>query len=232
VTLVLLVVLACSIIVLASRLKNEETLRKRENEIRDVMVREMNHRLRNLVTTIQSLAFQSQMMLQQRRDVSEESKALVSETYTNFEQKLVALGHSMAIVFRADDRADLEEILRTTLSGFVPTSRFQLLGPALQLKSNCLMGLNLVIHELATNASKYGAWSNATGRVVLSWEIAGTSELVMDWVEEGGPPVVQPSRRGFGTSLIGGLALGRLHGSTNVEFRPEGVTCEIKLPLT
>ena len=93
----------------------------------------------------------------------------------------------------------------------------------------------MALQELGTNAVKYGALSNETGRVKIGWSIlrqAGGPRLEMIWQETGGPPVVEPSRRGFGTRLIERSLAQELHGDVNIAFMPSGVVCTINAPLT
>jgi two-component sensor histidine kinase len=92
----------------------------------------------------------------------------------------------------------------------------------------------MAVHELCTNAVKYGAFSNDTGRVAVTWEIYGAAEdrrLRLCWVESGGPPVTAPSNRGFGTRLIERGLAADLGGSAEIEFRPGGVVCTVEAPL-
>lgn len=233
-TLLIIVLLGSVILLLVAKLRHAEELRHREHEMQETMMREMGHRLRNFVVTVQSLAFQSQIAVQRREDMTECCRRYLQDYYTEFDKKLVALGSSMAVVFRPDEHGAIKDVLSQTMSGFATSNRYEIIGPNLSLRSDCLVAVNLVIHELATNATKYGAFSNTTGHVILSWEVDNhnrRSVLIMDWIEEGGPPVTPPARTGFGSLLIGSLALGHLRGMTNLEYRPEGVTCHIELPL-
>lgn len=233
-TLLIMVLLGSVILLLVAKLRHAEELRHREHEIQETMVKEMGHRLRNFVVTVQSLAFQSHMSVQRRDDIKDCCRKFVNEFYAEFDKKLVALGSSMAVVFRHADHGELKEVLLTTLRGFASPDRFEIMGRDLMLRSECVVALNLVIHELCTNAAKYGALSNTTGQVTLSWEVIDRNHreiLIMDWVEEGGPPVVPPTRNGFGSLLINNLALGHLKGKTQVEYLPSGLICHIELPL-
>jgi two-component sensor histidine kinase len=99
-------------------------------------------------------------------------------------------------------------------------------GPSLDLSPKQALALSLALHELATNAAKYGALSTSEGRVELRWETeSGTLQL--HWRESGGPEVVPPSRRGFGSRLLEGGLFRDLDGDTNLKFAPDGVCCSM-----
>ena len=94
--------------------------------------------------------------------------------------------------------------------------------------------LGLALHELATNAAKYGAFSVPEGRVEIAWKVQGGADprrLILDWTEHGGPPVAEPERRGFGRSLIERSVAYELDGSAELTFAPAGVRCHIEVPL-
>ena len=93
------------------------------------------------------------------------------------------------------------------------------------------VGLSMVLHELATNAVKYGALSVTPGSLTVSWRRSGVNRLILEWREAGGPPVRPPARRGFGTRFIGGAIGGELGGQVEHEFARDGVRCRIETPL-
>ena len=102
------------------------------------------------------------------------------------------------------------------------------------LPSEMTLTLGLVLHELATNAAKYGAFSVPEGRVEIVWALRGEaaeSRLILDWSETGGPPVQEPARRGFGRSLIERSVAYELDGSAELTFTPAGVRCHVEVPL-
>ena len=105
-------------------------------------------------------------------------------------------------------------------------------GPDVDLAPNDALSLGLAVHELATNATKYGALSVPTGRVEVHWELTASDRVLVCWRELGGPPVAQEKRkRGFGTELIERIVAAELGGGVTLEFRPGGVYCELTLPV-
>jgi two-component sensor histidine kinase len=107
-------------------------------------------------------------------------------------------------------------------------------GPGVRLPARVAINLGLVVHELATNAAKYGALSVPTGRVTVGWSLAGTEggpELRFTWSEAGGPPVEPPKRKGFGTRLIERSLGGELNGRVELDYRPTGFEAHIAVPL-
>jgi two-component system CheB/CheR fusion protein len=106
-------------------------------------------------------------------------------------------------------------------------------GPSVSLSPNQVMTVSLGMHELTTNAVKYGALSNATGKVSINWRVldfGSARHLAVEWVERGGPPVLQPSKRGFGSRLLERMTASE-GGSATRTFEPEGLSCTLKLPL-
>jgi two-component sensor histidine kinase len=105
-------------------------------------------------------------------------------------------------------------------------------GPAARLAPNVALALSMGLHELATNALKYGALSNAEGRVTLSWTYDPETRMLDGaWVESGGPPVVEPTRKGFGSRLIERSLRGELKGQAAMDYRPEGLRCLLNARL-
>jgi len=107
--------------------------------------------------------------------------------------------------------------------------RFVLDGPPVRLSPRPALSLSMALHELATNAVKYGALSRPGGQILLSWSVdyAAVPRLTLSWIERGGPPVETPTRRGFGSRLIERGLAAELSGEARIEFRPEGVVCTI-----
>jgi two-component sensor histidine kinase len=107
-------------------------------------------------------------------------------------------------------------------------------GPDLHLPPQTILSVAMAVHELCTNAIKYGSLSNQNGTVNLSWQVDEQNDrqmLTINWVEVGGPPVAPPSRRGFGTRLIERGLSGEFGGTARLEFLPAGVTCVIEAPV-
>jgi two-component sensor histidine kinase len=111
------------------------------------------------------------------------------------------------------------------------TERFALSGPAVWIAPRAALALALALHELGTNAAKYGALSSERGRVSIAWRETEEGRLVLDWKEEGGPPVTAPARRGFGSRLIEQGLAGDLGGKARLAFEPDGLRCTIDAAL-
>ena len=125
--------------------------------------------------------------------------------------------------------ATLEELLRVQLAPFggLAGGRFSANGPTVNLHPRAMQSLGLVIHELATNATKHGALSVESGTVAIEWANE-SPEVCMTWREQGGPPVRPPERTGFGQTVFGRLA-GSLEGRIETDFRPEGFFCAVRM---
>jgi two-component sensor histidine kinase len=183
----------------------------------EVMAREMRHRVGNIMQLVQAIA-----------QMTARSSADLTQFMPRFEGRMRAL--SEAHHLSSGNRqmpSDVETLLRILLSAYDP-ERLLLSGPAVSLDGEAAPRLALVIHELATNAAKYGALSLSHGVVKIEWRLRpGTLEL--DWHEEGGPPVSPPTRRGFGTRLISAtLSPG---GTAELNYPPEGLRCHLRLTV-
>jgi two-component sensor histidine kinase len=132
--------------------------------------------------------------------------------------------------------ASVADLVRTQLAPFAEaaSSRVEVSGPRLELKPNAVHSLTLALHELATNAAKYGALSVPEGCVVIGWEVSGpeTAEgrFRMTWREKGGPPVSQPARKGFGHVVISEMVGSSLHGDVTLDYAREGLQWAIDTP--
>ena len=167
-------------------------LRMLEQENR-LLSREIAHRARNYVSLVQTLARQSLKSKLSRDD------------YDSFEARLVALGRSVTISLPgSEDAPTVELVVKASIEPLLGTasSRVEIQGPRVQLLPEDVTTLSMSVHELTTNACKYGALSNSQGRVSVSWvQPQGKDIVIIDWIERGGPPVVEPTRQGFGTKL-------------------------------
>jgi two-component sensor histidine kinase len=132
--------------------------------------------------------------------------------------------------------APLAEVADETLRAFRGGvgQRFLVTGPDLWLPPRLTLAFTMALHELATNAAKYGALSNDAGRILLNWEIVGgapPTRFVLRWEEVGGPPVTEPARRGFGTRLIERALAVEAGGTAAIAFRRRGVVFTLEAPL-
>lgn len=188
-----------------------------------LLLDELNHRVKNTLATVQSVAAQTL----RRTERVEDARA-------TFEARLVALSQAHDLLTRDNWRgASLRDLLAAELAphGGAAEHRVLAAGPDVWLAPNTAVAMGMAFHELATNAAKYGALSNASGRVVVIWTGDDQSSLELVWREEGGPPVTPPTRKGFGSRLIlSGLAH-QLGGNVILEFPPDGVQCVMHIPL-
>lgn len=203
--------------------------RKRAEAQQDILHHELGHRLKNTLALVQAIATQT---LRNVTDVDAAREALSA--------RLVAMGKAHDILLSGEsESAGMEAVLRGALSIHDDggPQRFRLSGPDLAVGPKAALSLALMAHELATNAVKYGALSVPEGSVVLRWEVesrgGGTGDAVIHllWREQGGPPVVEPSRKGFGTRLIERGLVGAIGGAVTLAYPESGVTCTVTAPL-
>ena len=198
------------------------TERKRQERHRELLVNELNHRVKNTLTTVQSFALQT---LRNAASLAEGRKA--------FDARLIALSKAHDVLVRENwEAAELRQIVTEALAAHAEPdgSRLTIDGPDLRMRPTAALAISMALHELATNAIKHGALSNGSGTVDLAWKIENNFELC--WTERGGPAVATPSRRGFGTRLIQ-QGLPHEFGGADVDLRfaSEGVVCVIRAPL-
>ena len=198
--------------------------RKRAEQHREMLINELNHRVKNTLATVQSIASQT------LRNAS-----TMQEAKTGLEARLFALARVHDVLTEESwEGANLREILTNAVAPFQGegAERFRCHGPEVRLPPKMALAFAMALQELATNAVKYGALSNASGEVGITWVIDKSGRLQLRWTESGGPPVLTPTRRGFGTRLIErGLADG-LNGDVKLHFAPLGLVCTIEALLT
>jgi PAS domain S-box-containing protein len=199
---------------------------KKAEEHQQLLINELNHRVKNTLATVQSIASQSLR-----------NAGTASEARDAVEGRLFALSRAHDVLTRENwDGAYLREVVQEAIAPFQGHghSRFDLHGQDVRLPPRIALAVAMALQELGTNAVKYGALSNPTGRIAISWSItkqAGGMKLELAWKEKGGPPVVEPSRRGFGTRLIERSLAQELNGDVTIAFAPTGVVCTIHAPL-
>ncbi len=192
------------------------------NEHRDRLINELNHRVKNTLVTIQSLALQT---LRRAPTTGDAAEAL--------DGRIMALSNAHNVLTQENwTGADLGAIVQRAIQPFiVDRERIDLVGPEVRLTPKISLALALVIHELATNAVKYGALSNATGRVAVVWSLSDTGVLRLEWFERGGPRVSQSCATGFGSTFIQGV-IADLAGTAHQDLDPIGVHWTLEIPLT
>ena len=200
------------------------TERKLAEERQRLLVNELNHRVKNSLATVQAIAAQSLAA----EDVPAEARA-------RFIERLIALARANDVLVKENwEGADLEAIVRQVASPYAGQGdgqRFAVSGPAVHLGPNVATAMALALHELATNAAKYGALSRPEGQVALNWAIEDGG-FRLTWRERGGPAVSPPTRTGFGTRLIQRGLANELRAQVSLDYAPEGLTCTLTAPLT
>ena len=198
--------------------------RRRYSDQRTVLIQELNHRVRNSLATVQSIAAQSFRYTETREAFQQ-----------TFEARLMALAKTHDLLTKGDwETASLRELLIAELEpyGGKESSRFILNGRDVELRSAVALAFGLVFHELATNAVKYGALSVPSGSIEIAWEIdAVDHRLRWHWIETGGPPVKKPTRTGMGSKVIEKGLMHGFGGEARIDFNPSGVQCSIEVPL-
>lgn len=194
--------------------------RLEESEARQrLLLSEMTHRVKNILATVMAIATQTGR--------SAASLAAFSET---FEARVMALSKTHDLLTgQGWERADLREVLETELGpyGGPDGRRLTLTGEPVSLDASAAVNLALVVHELATNAAKYGAYAG-DGSVALAWRRDEDGAVVMDWREDGGPPVAAPVAPGFGSRLIKRLLTGDLQGAFDADYRKTGLVARLR----
>ena len=199
--------------VMGTMLDITEEVQARERQA--LLMAELNHRVKNNLATVQSIALQT----------ARRAPDLASFVAT-FEGRILALARTHDVLTAAAwTSADLRLLLARELSTF--SDRLRLEGPHVQLSPTQALAVGLLAHELATNAAKYGAWSAPSGLIEVVWSVGAGGRLTLSWRESGGPPVSPPERAGFGSRLIQRLVTGDLAGEVRVDYAPAGLRCEL-----
>lgn len=205
-------------IVGASKTAHDISAKKEAERLQTVLVGELNHRVKNVLATVMAIARQTLG----RDDVD---KASVE----TFEARLSSMARAHDLLIHGQwEQAELTAVIAQALSPY-PKDRFEISGPAIKLAPRAVVSISLALHELATNAAKYGALSVAEGRVAITWslETGKTDHLKLRWQESGGPIVKPPTRKGFGSRLIESLLAAELGGKVQVSYEPSGLICEV-----
>jgi len=197
------------------------------SEQQRILNRELSHRLKNTLAVVQAIASQT---LRNVTDVEAAKEALAA--------RLIALGKAHDILLSGEaEGADFRAVLASALAihDDRQPDRFRISGPSIELGAKAALSLALMLHELATNAVKYGALSVPAGHVTVAWEIvdeAGEATVRLTWREAGGPRVVPPARKGFGSRLIERGLVGAVGGVVRLDYDPAGLVCRLVAPLS
>jgi PAS domain S-box-containing protein len=207
-------------IVGASKIARDITERKRTEAQVVVLAREAEHRAKNVLATVQATVHLSQA------DTPDGLKQAI-------EGRIQALAnvHSLFVETRWMG-AELRTLVTQELAAYCQEGepRVRIVGPSVLLDSNMAQAIAVSLHELATNAAKYGALSVPDGHVHVEWSRGAGERLVLRWTETGGPPVKPPARNGFGTRVMESMIRGQLKGELRFDWRAEGLACEVALP--
>jgi PAS domain S-box-containing protein len=203
-------------IVGASKIARDITEQKRSQERIATLAREAEHRSKNVLASVQAAVNLS------RADTSEDLKKAI-------EGRIQALAnvHSLFVESRWTG-ADLSTIAAQELGPYSVQGRVGIEGPVVLLEPNTAQAFAVSLHELATNAAKYGSLFGNKGQVAVKWVHGADRELVLRWTETGGPPVEPPTRKGFGSRVIVGM-IEQLKGTVRFDWHPSGLVCEISI---
>lgn len=201
---------------------------KQEQAQSRMLIDELNHRVKNTLATVQAIVWQA---LRNTADLE-----VVRES---IESRLFALSHSHDLLTRENwEGAGLLDLVNTALEPFgIANGRaehFVISGRNIRVSPKVALALGIAFHELATNAVKYGAFSNKAGSILISWIIEPSPEgnrLMLRWQEKGGPSVTPPSRKGFGSRVIERGLAHELEGTVDLDYRADGVVCTVSFPL-
>lgn len=211
--------------VVLRNLEESEKARQAAKERQDLLVAELDHRVKNTLANIRALVRHSK------------DGATSLEAFTRgFERRIQAMAHAHSLLTQSRwEGADLRAIVADELAPYQGHA-IHLDGPRVVLRPKAALGISLAVHELTTNAVKYGALSTPTGEVEVTWQIVhagadmGGAALDLRWRERGGPVVQPPQRRGFGSVLIERGMSYEIGGSVDLRFDPSGVTCTMLVP--
>jgi PAS domain S-box-containing protein len=197
------------------------TERKRAEERQHLLINELNHRVKNTLAIVQSIGRQTLR-----------SGGTSPDVLQAFESRLAALAAAHDVLTRESwSPVSIREIVNNAIAAFCADGRCSVEGPDLRLQPQMAVSLALALHELATNATKYGALSTSRGTLEVHWE-REQDRLKLSWRESGGPPVREPTRRGFGSRMIERAFAAEVQGSSSLQFDPAGLVWEVDAPLT
>ena len=200
------------------------TERKRDEEHIQLLMREVNHRSKNLLSLVQGIAHLT-------------ASTGAQDFIQRFGARIQSLSAAQDLLIRSEWKAvPLEDLVCSQLSHFADLigTRIAITGPALSITPAASQAIGMALHELATNAAKYGSLSNGSGRVDIAWNVSssGVAEplLTMSWVEQGGPPVAKPQRRGFGSTVTSKMVEASVGGEVSVDYARAGLVWRFSCP--
>jgi PAS domain S-box-containing protein len=206
-------------VIAASKIIRDITEQKRAKAQLEVLIREVNHRAHNMLAVVQAVA---------RQSLAAGDKDLLQR----FLARLQALSRNQDLLVRNEWRGvELAALVHEQVAPFADgnQSRIEIAGPAVLLLPQVVQSFGMALHELATNATKYGALSRERGRVAVNWRMDG-ERFSMEWSEQGGPPVSLPERRGYGSIVLTKLIAGSTGGDATMDYAVSGVTWRLTAP--
>jgi two-component system CheB/CheR fusion protein len=209
----------------ASQIARSMVERKMADEHRKTLVDELNHRVKNTLAVVQSIASQTL-----------DDASTMAEARSAFGSRLINLATAHDVLTRENwAGADLVDIVTDTVKPHAGGhNRFQIDGPQVRLGPSAALAIAMALHELGTNAAKYGALSTKEGHIEILWRLDGDGDdrrLRLTWTESGGPPVAAPKRKGFGSKLIERALAKELNGKVRLAYDLSGVVCTIDSPM-
>ncbi len=204
-----------------SRIARDITERKEREEREHLLMREVNHRAKNMLSVVDAIA---------RQTATRDPEHFVD----CFSERIQALAANQDLLIKnAWHGVEIEDLVCAQLAPFADLigSRIALCGPKLRLNAAAAQAIGLALHELSTNAGKYGALSTDRGRVGVSWDAADDT-FTMGWIERKGPPVAAPQRRGFGTTVMEAMTERSVGGAVDLDYAPSGVAWRLTCPAT
>jgi PAS domain S-box-containing protein len=193
--------------------------RKREEQVQ-LLLREVSHRAKNMLGVVQAIASQT-------------ASAQPGDFITRFSERIQALAANLDLLVKSRwQGVGLKDLVRSQLAHFegLIGRRIEIEGPPLHIAAEAAQPIAMALHELATNAGKYGALSSREGHVSIAWRIGGDGSFHLGWTETGGPPVVPPERRGFGSTVIALVPEMQLDAAVTLEYPPGGVRWRLTCP--
>ena len=201
----------------------------KEDEVQSrLLIDELNHRVKNILSTVQSIVWQTLRMTTDPKTIRQ-----------SIESRLFALSRSHDLLTREKwESAGLLDIARDALEPFGVSggraNRIVITGENIRCPPKAALALSIAFNELATNAMKYGAFSNADGSIRIEWTTEAApagKRLVLIWKEKDGPPVAPPAHRGFGSRVLERGLAHELEGTVHLDYRPDGLVCTMDIPL-
>jgi len=198
------------------------TERKRAEEHHRAMNAELDHRVKNVLATVSAIITQTQ-----------EASSSLADFVGGLDSRIKSMARTHELLSHSNWRGvSLPDIVRRELAPYA-AGNAEIDGPSVTLKAEATQAMAMVLHELTTNAAKHGAFTNRSGRVVLRWwwlQNGSHGPLAIEWQEIGGPPVLAPSRSGYGTSIVRELIPYELGGKVDLAFAAEGLRCRLRIP--